>query len=95
MADTQVLLNNPAIHTTLVVGRVNHLKRDEARRAKGILARHMIEPVGMVVTGVPDQRMYGYSAYGEYGNNPSQDATVSEPAPQRSRGSSAKRRLPL
>ncbi len=95
VADTQVLLNNPAIHTTLVVGRVNHLKRDEARRAKGILARHMIEPVGMVVTGVPDQRMYGYSAYGEYGNNASQDATVSEPAPQRSRGSSAKRRLPL
>ncbi len=93
VADTQVLLNNPAIHTTLVVGRVNHLKRDEARRARGILARHMIEPVGLVVTGVGEQRMYGYGAYGDYASRP-QDEEPARPA-QRSREASAKRRLPL
>jgi polysaccharide biosynthesis transport protein len=93
VADTQVLLNNPAIHATLVVARVNRVKRDEARRAKSILARHMIEPVGLVVTGVADQRMYGYSGYGDTDVPP--DAGVETP-PRRSRGaSSAQRRLTL
>jgi succinoglycan biosynthesis transport protein ExoP len=93
VADTQVLLNNPSVHTTLVVARVNHLKRDEARRAKGILARHMIEPVGLVVTGLGDLRMYGYGAYGGYTSSP-QDARVVAPTQGLSR-SSAKRELPL
>jgi capsular exopolysaccharide synthesis family protein len=93
VADTQVLLNNPAIHTTLVIARVNHIKRDDARRAKGILARHMIEPVGLVVTGLSDQGLYGYGAYGGYGGA-SQDADIDRLA-QRSRRGSAKRRLPL
>lgn len=93
VADTHVLLNNPAIHATLVVARVNHLKRDEVRRAKGILARHMIAPIGLVVTGTGDQRMYGYSAYGEYGNV-SRGAEIGRPT-HRSREASAKRRLPL
>jgi receptor protein-tyrosine kinase len=93
VADTQVLLNNPAIHATLVVARVNRVKRDEARRAKSILARHMIEPVGLVVTGVADQRMYGYSGYGD--TDVPHDAGVETP-PRRSRGaSSAQRRLTL
>ena len=57
------------------------------------LARHMIEPVGLVVTGVADQRMYGYSGYGD--TDVPHDADV-ETAPRRSRGaSSAQRRLTL
>ena len=95
VADTQVLLNNPSIHTTLVVGRVNHLKRDEARRAKGILARHMIEPVGLVVTGVGEQRMYGYGAYGEYASNSDDGELDGRSTRRSSREASAKRRLPL
>ncbi len=70
VADTQVLLNNPAIHATLVVARVNHVKRDQVRRATGILARHQIEPVGLVVTGVSDQGLYGYGTYDGYGGVP-------------------------
>jgi succinoglycan biosynthesis transport protein ExoP len=70
VADTQVLLNNPAIHATLVVARVNHVKRDQVRRASGILARHQIEPVGLVVTGVSGQGLYGYGTYDGYGSVP-------------------------
>jgi len=92
VADTQVLLNSPAIHATLVVARVNHLKRDQARRAKAILARHMIEPVGLVVTGVSDQLLYGYGTYGAY-DSVSDDAGTDKPA-RRLRRRSAKRRSP-
>jgi succinoglycan biosynthesis transport protein ExoP len=92
VADTQVLLNNPAIHATLVVARLNHVKRDQVRRATGILARHQIEPVGLVVTGASDQGLYGYGAYDGYGSvegaSPMDElaADLSQP--------SAKRQLP-
>jgi succinoglycan biosynthesis transport protein ExoP len=64
VADTQVLLNNPAIHASLVVARVNQTTRDEARRARAILDRHMVEPIGIVVTGLRDAGRYGYVPYG-------------------------------
>jgi Mrp family chromosome partitioning ATPase len=63
VADTQVLLNNPAIHASVVVGRVNKTTRDEVRRARAILDRHMVEPIGVVVTGLRDTGRYGYSSY--------------------------------
>lgn len=64
VADTQVLLGNPAIHAVLVVGRLEKTTRDEARRARAILDRHMVEPVGLAVTGLRDSSRYGYEAYG-------------------------------
>jgi capsular exopolysaccharide synthesis family protein len=63
VADTQVLLNNPAVHAAIVVARVGTTTRDEVRRARAILDRHMIEPVGLVVTGLRDSSRYGYSSY--------------------------------
>jgi capsular exopolysaccharide synthesis family protein len=64
VADTQVLLNNAAIHASIVVARVNQTTRDEVRRARAILDRHMVEPIGIVVTGLRDAGRYGYSSYG-------------------------------
>ncbi len=92
VADTQVLLNNPAIHATLLVARVNYLKRDQARRAKGILARHMIEPIGLVVTGMSDQRLYGYDPNGGYASVAHEG--TDKPARRLGRRS-AKRRSPV
>ncbi len=61
VADTQVLLNNPAIDTVLVVTRSGKTTRDEIRRARGILDRHLLRPLGLIVAGVRDApKRYGY-----------------------------------
>jgi polysaccharide biosynthesis transport protein len=65
VADAQILLNSSAIQATLLVARLNKTTRDEVRRARGILDRHMVEPVGLVITGMRDGGRYSYSAYGE------------------------------
>lgn len=64
VADAQVLLNNPAIQAVLVVGRVDLTTREQVRRARGILDRHMAEPIGIVVTGLREAGRYGYGRYG-------------------------------
>ena len=63
VADAQVLLINPAIHATLIVARVDKTTRDEVRRARAILDRHMVTPLGIAVTGLRDANRYGYAAY--------------------------------
>jgi capsular exopolysaccharide synthesis family protein len=61
VADTQVLLNNPAIDTVLVVTRSGKTTRDEIRRARTILDRHLLQPLGLIVAGVRDApKRYGY-----------------------------------
>ncbi len=65
VADAQVLLNNRAVNAAILVARVERVTRDEARRARGILDRHIVEPVGIVVTGIRDSGRYGYG-YGPY-----------------------------
>lgn len=60
VADAQVLLNSQAIDKVLVVTRSGKITREEVRRARAILDRHLIEPVGIVVTGVRDSSQYGY-----------------------------------
>ncbi|HXB15354.1 MAG TPA: hypothetical protein VNV44_06375 [Solirubrobacteraceae bacterium] len=65
VADAQILLNSSSIQATLLVARLNKTTRDEVRRARGILDRHMVEPVGLVITGMRDGGRYSYSAYGE------------------------------
>jgi len=65
VADAQVLLNNPVINAAILVARVNRTTHDEVRLARSILDHHMVEPVGIVVTGVRDTRSYGYG-YGPY-----------------------------
>jgi tyrosine-protein kinase len=64
VADAQVLLNNPAIHAALIVARLGHTTREQVQRARSILDRHMLQPVGLVVTGVRASGRYGYEVYG-------------------------------
>jgi polysaccharide biosynthesis transport protein len=64
VADAQVLLNNSAIQAVLVVGRVDLATREQVRRARAIIDRHMAEPVGIVVTGLREAGRYGYGRYG-------------------------------
>jgi polysaccharide biosynthesis transport protein len=75
VADTQVLIDNPAVHATIVVARVGKTTREEVRRARAILDRHMVEPVGLIVTGLYDAHRYGYEAYNAAG-------AVPEPRPE-------------
>jgi succinoglycan biosynthesis transport protein ExoP len=63
VADAQVLLNDQVINAALLVGRVERTTRDEVRRARAILDRHIVEPVGLVVTGIRDANRYGYGSY--------------------------------
>jgi capsular exopolysaccharide synthesis family protein len=63
VADTQVLLNNSAIHAAILVARLGQTTRDEVRRARAVLDRHMVEPVGLVITGLRDVGRYGYKSY--------------------------------
>jgi polysaccharide biosynthesis transport protein len=91
VADAQILLNSPAIQGTLLVARVNKTTRDESRRARGILDRHMVEPVGIVITGMRDGGRYSYSAYGEGAGTV--DVSTSRLSRRSSR--SAKNALPL
>ncbi|HST43165.1 MAG TPA: polysaccharide biosynthesis tyrosine autokinase [Conexibacter sp.] len=67
VADTQELLNNPAIDGAIVVARIDHTTRDQVRRARAILDRHALQPIGVVVTGVREESRYGYS--GDAGAN--------------------------
>lgn len=60
VADTQELLNKSIVHGTVVVARVGRTTRDEVRRARAILDRHMVEPIGLVVTGLREVNRYGY-----------------------------------
>jgi len=91
VADAQILLNSSAVQATLLVARLNKTSRDETRRARGILDRHMVEPIGLVITGMRDGGRYSYSAYGEAVGTVDVSA---ERISGRSRGS-AKNPLPL
>jgi capsular exopolysaccharide synthesis family protein len=75
VADAQVLLNNPAIDTVLVVARSGKTTRDEIRRARAILDRHLLQPLGLVIAGVRD-------APSRYGYEPLHDITGSAAGPE-------------
>jgi capsular exopolysaccharide synthesis family protein len=62
VSDAQVLLNNPAIDRVLLVARAGKTTYDEIRRARAILDRHLLQPIGVVVTGTADVKEYDYSS---------------------------------
>ncbi len=63
VADAQVLLDSPEIQAVLIVARADLTTREQARRARAILDFHMVEPVGVVVTGLREGSRYGYERY--------------------------------
>jgi len=74
VSDAQVLLNNPAIDRVLMVGRSAKTTHDEMRQARAVLGRHLLQPIGVVVTGTPDVKEYDYSS-----KAPTVPEPVSEP----------------
>jgi capsular exopolysaccharide synthesis family protein len=92
VADTQVLLNNAAIDTVLVVTRSGTTTRDEIRRARSILDRHLLQPLGLVVTGVRDvPKRYGYEPLTEVAGPATGAGDGSGPARPRAVGSAPRR----
>jgi polysaccharide biosynthesis transport protein len=73
VADAQVLLDQPQVDACLVVSRAYQTTREQARRARAILERHAVRPVGLVVNGVRE-RDSNYDYYA-----PPEDATSSRP----------------
>lgn len=63
VADAQVLLNNPAVHAALLVARLGRITHDQVHRARAILDRHALQPIGLVVTGMRDAGAPGYESY--------------------------------
>jgi capsular exopolysaccharide synthesis family protein len=63
VADAQVLLSSQMIDAAILVGRLEQTKLDEVRRARSILDRHVVEPVGIVVTGLREVGAYDYNSY--------------------------------
>jgi capsular exopolysaccharide synthesis family protein len=72
VSDAQILLSNPLVHAILLVARVDLTTREEVRRARAILDRHAVEPVGIVVTGLRDASRYGYEPYDAVEPQPAQ-----------------------
>jgi polysaccharide biosynthesis transport protein len=54
VADTQALLDHPRIDACLIVARGNRLRREEARRARAILSQRLVQPLGLVLTGLEE-----------------------------------------
>jgi capsular exopolysaccharide synthesis family protein len=69
VADAQVLLHSPAINAPLIVARLGTTTRDDVRHARAILARQIVEPVGLVITGTSGGTAYGYEPYATPGES--------------------------
>jgi len=77
VADAQVMLDLPAVPGVLLVARVGVTSRDEVARARAILERHKVEPLGLVVNGLIEADRYGYGAYAGGSGQP-----AAKPAPR-------------
>jgi polysaccharide biosynthesis transport protein len=86
VADAHVLLNNPAIHAAILIARLGHTTRDDVSRARRILDHHIVEPVGIVVTGIREAGEYGYESY--HGEQPTLDTDIQSLTGTSARGSS-------
>jgi succinoglycan biosynthesis transport protein ExoP len=60
VADAHVLLNSESVGAAIVVARIERTTREQVRRTRAILDRHIVEPVGLVVAGVRETGRYGY-----------------------------------
>jgi capsular exopolysaccharide synthesis family protein len=86
VADTQVLLNSAAIDTVLVVTRSGRTRREEIRDARSILNRHLLQPLGLIVTGVRDApKRYGYEPLTDVAGPATRPGRVDDAAPAASR----------
>ncbi len=83
VADAQELLSNPNVHGALIVARERKTTRDEVRQARAILDRPMVQLLGIVVTGMRDERRYGYGVVAREDELGPLDHAVETPVPPR------------
>ncbi len=76
VADAHVLLNSEAVNAAVLVARIERTTREQVRRTRAILDRHIVEPVGVVVTGIRDTGRYGYGDGSYQGEAPTLEADV-------------------
>ncbi len=76
LATADAALLAQASDVVVVVARLKHLTRNQARRATRVMAAAHIAPTGLIVTGDLDEQEYGYSY--RYGY----ERTLAEPAAQ-------------
>lgn len=63
VADAQVLMSNPLVDAAIIVARSGYTTRDQMHHTRTILDRQLVEPLGIVVTGMHlDTYGYGYGA---------------------------------
>jgi succinoglycan biosynthesis transport protein ExoP len=84
VADTHVLLDNPAIDAAVIVARLDRTMREQMRQARSILDQHKVQPIGIAITGVRDPSRYGYG-YGSYEPLPEKAPTEETPPRQERR----------
>jgi succinoglycan biosynthesis transport protein ExoP len=79
VADSQVLLEQPVIDATLVVGRTYMTTRDQARRTRAILDRQRITNAALVVVGGHEPAEYSYEPTGPNGRRSKRRSSRREP----------------
>ncbi len=84
VADAQVLVARPEIDFVLIVGRAYFTKRDQVRRARGVLVQRKIDHTGMVVSGLRDSTIYEY--YGLPDEKSSDEPLIERPSSNGGRG---------
>ena len=83
VADAQGLLDHPQIDGALVVARAYQTTREEVRRSRALLNQHRLQPLGIVVTGLREEKAYGY--YGVDPGGVPRQGDGSTPPPVRER----------
>jgi tyrosine-protein kinase len=81
VADSQVLLEQPVIDATLVVGRTYMTTRDQARRTRAILDRQRVTNAALVVVGGHEPAEYSYEPTGTNGRRRRRTGGRREPEP--------------
>ena len=85
VAETQALLDHPRIDGCLIVARANRTTREEVRRARTILSQRLVQPLGLVLTGMdePGVASSGYDHAAPRFARPQRDARPSQPSTPR------------
>jgi polysaccharide biosynthesis transport protein len=81
VADSQVLLEEPAIDATLIVGRTYLTTRDQARRTRAILDRQRVTNAALVVVGGHEPAEYSYKPTATNGRRRRRSGGQREPEP--------------
>ena len=77
VADAQVLMSNPLVDAAIIVARSGYTTRDQVRHARMILDRQLVQPIGLVITGMHlDSYGYGYGVATEPRDQPLWEAKL-------------------